>query len=111
MFIAVYEFKIREGMEQQFRGAWLQVTKAIYKHCGSYGSRLHTTENKNILVGYAQWPDKHQWQKNHNITDVEYIEGRKIMKECLVTSETRYEMQVSDDYLQSSLYTVEHSGL
>jgi len=29
MFVAVYEFEIKEGAETSFREAWLEVTKAI----------------------------------------------------------------------------------
>ena len=44
MFIAVYEFEIEDGMNAEFREAWLEVTKAIYKQCGSFGSRLHLSD-------------------------------------------------------------------
>ncbi|WP_419835595.1 antibiotic biosynthesis monooxygenase family protein [Endozoicomonas atrinae] len=69
MFIAVYEFEIKAGTEAEFRKAWLEVTKVIYQQCGSFGSRLHTSDDSNILVGYAQWPDREQWKKDHELTD------------------------------------------
>ena len=61
MFIALYEFKIKPNKEKQFRAAWLKLTEGIYKNCGSFGSRLHSTQDKNIYIGYAQWPDKKNW--------------------------------------------------
>ncbi|MFM2485201.1 hypothetical protein [Celerinatantimonas yamalensis] len=53
MFIAVYEFEIKEGTEMVFREAWLNVIKAIYQFCGSFGSRLHVSDKPTIWVGYA----------------------------------------------------------
>lgn len=102
MFIAVYEFEIKEGTETEFRAAWLEVTKAIYKHCGSFGSRLHQSEIPNILVGYAQWPSRAQWEKDHVITDELYNVFRQKMHDCLIQSKTVYKLDVCDDYLQSS---------
>lgn len=103
MFIAVYEFEIKEGTEVSFRNSWLEVTKAIYKNCGSYGSRLHTSDKPNILVGYAQWPSREQWEKISDLTDEGYQRARNEMRSCLVQSKTVYELEVCDDYLQTSV--------
>lgn len=103
MFVAVYEFQIKEGAETSFREAWLEVTKAIYEHCGSFGSRLHTSDKPNILVGYAQWPDRETWQKDRPVIDEKYHRARKQMLDCLVQSKTVYELEVSDDYLRANL--------
>lgn len=103
MFIAVYEFEIKVGTEVSFRNAWLDVTKAIYKNCGSYGSRLHTSDKPNILVGYAQWPSRELWEKISDLTDESYQRARNEMYSCLVQSKMVYELEVSDDYLQASL--------
>ena len=103
MFVAVYEFEIKEGTETSFREAWLEVTKAIYEHCGSFGSRLHTSDKRNILVGYAQWPDRETWEKDRPVIDEKYHRARKQMLDCLVQSKTVYELEVSDDYLRANL--------
>lgn len=103
MFVAVYEFEIKEGTETSFREAWLEVTKAIYEHCGSFGSRLHTSDKPNILVGYAQWPDRETWEKDRPVIDEKYHRARKQMLDCLVQSKTVYELEVSDDYLRANL--------
>lgn len=103
MFIAVYEFKIKEGTEAVFREAWLEVTKDIYEHCGSFGSRLHTSDKPNILVGYAQWPSRDQWEKDNELTDELHQKARNEMRNCLVQSKTVYKLEVMDDYLQPTL--------
>lgn len=108
MFIAVYEFEIREGTETEFRRAWLDVTKAIYRHCGSLGSRLQTSDRQNILIGYAQWPSREQWEKDHEIDDASYQSARGEMRNCLVQSKTVYQLEVSDDYLQPGLFSANH---
>ncbi len=101
MFIAVYEFEIKEGTEAEFRQAWLEVTKAIYQYCGSFGSRLHHSDRANILVGYAQWPSREQWEKEHDITNEGYLAFRQKMRDCLIQSKTVYKLGVCDDYLQT----------
>jgi hypothetical protein len=112
MFIAVYEFEIRDGMEEEFRSYWLKATRGIYQECGSYGSRLHKSQKQNIFVGYAQWPSKKQWgmfelKKHIN------VEALSRMMNCLISSKTVYEMEVTDDYLHSDVLQaeqkVEHS--
>tara|TARA_R100000005_G_scaffold68544_1_gene36436 strand:+ start:2041 stop:2364 length:324 start_codon:yes stop_codon:yes gene_type:complete len=103
MFVAVYEFEVKEGAGSSFREAWLEVTKAIYEHCGSFGSRLHISDKPNILVGYAQWPDQEAWERDRNITDEDYHRARSEMLDCLVQSKIVYQLEVSDDYLQPIL--------
>lgn len=102
MFIVVYEFEIKDGSEITFREAWREVTKGIYQCCGSFGSRLHVSDKPNILVGYAQWPSREQWEKNNELTDKYYQQARERMRACLIQSRTVYKLQVSDDYLQTT---------
>jgi quinol monooxygenase YgiN len=100
MFIAVYEFEIKPGTDDEFREAWLEVTKAIYKYCGSFGSRLHTSTAPNIFVGYAQWPSRAAWETDYSLPDPTYLLFRQKMRDCLLHTKTVYELEVSDDYLQ-----------
>lgn len=62
MFIAVYRWKVKAGLEDQFREAWRRGTVAIHRMHGSFGSRLHRTRDGDF-VGYAQWPSEALWQK------------------------------------------------
>ena len=48
-------WKIKPGQEVGFETAWLELTKLIYKHCGSLGSRLHVGDD-GVYYAYAQWP-------------------------------------------------------
>lgn len=104
MFIAIYDFKIKEGMEEQFRTSWLKTTEGIYKEFGSIGSRLHATEKGNVFIGYAQWPSKEQWEKDNGDLSEEYALARQSMRDCIEASSTLYELEVTDDYLQSDCF-------
>jgi hypothetical protein len=61
MFIAVYRWKVKPGMEEQFREGWRRGTVAIRRMHNSFGSRLHRTAEGDF-VGYAQWPTRAKWQ-------------------------------------------------
>jgi len=103
MFIAVYEFEIKDGKDDEFRTSWLKLTQGIYRECGSLGSRLHTTEKQNVFIAYAQWPDKKTWQENVGVHSQEYLKAKMDMQTCLVSSKTLYELEVLDDYLQQNV--------
>ena len=61
MFIAVYRWTVKKGMEDQFREGWRRGTVAIRRMHNSFGSRLHRTAEGDF-VGYAQWPTREKWQ-------------------------------------------------
>jgi len=98
MFVAIYEFDVKDGMENQFVEAWLSVTREIYKQCGSYGSRLQKDKN-GIYIGYAQWPDRETWTKDWS-PDPQVSGERANMRACLNSVLTVYEAEVVADYLQ-----------
>ena len=102
MFIAIYEFNVKDGMEQKFVEAWLELTKGIYQSHGSFGSRLHQHKNGKYL-GYAQWPDQETWARDWS-PDTSLAPARQIMRSCLNSSTTLYEAEVVSDYLQPDQY-------
>lgn len=55
MFIVLYKWRIKPGMERQFVENWSSITAHYAEHCGSLGSRLHKGSD-GCLYGYAQWP-------------------------------------------------------
>jgi hypothetical protein len=62
MFIVLYRWRIREGMERQFIDAWSEVTAYIRENYDSLGSRLHRDAG-GIYYGYAQWKSAEHRQK------------------------------------------------
>ena len=61
MFVAVYEWRVHPGKEEQFRAAWRRGTELITERYGSFGSRLHRTADGRF-VGVAEWPDEASWR-------------------------------------------------
>lgn len=62
MFVAAYWWKVRPGMEEQFRAAWRRGTELIGAKYGGLGSRLHWDADNARFVGIAEWPDRATWQ-------------------------------------------------
>lgn len=56
MYVVIYQWRLRPGMEEQFAEGWELVTRAIKGKCGSYGSRLHRADD-GTYIAYARWPD------------------------------------------------------
>ena len=98
MFIAIYEFAVKDGMHQDFIDSWLELTKGIYENYGSYGSRLQR-DTSGKYVGYAQWPDRETWATDWS-ADTSLSPARDAMRACLVDVRTVYEAEVVADYLQ-----------
>jgi len=81
MLAVVLEFDVSEGMENQFRQAWIETTEIIYQNFGSLGSRLHQADNGKFIA-YAQWPSLDVYESDHH-----WPEGsknaREAMRKCL----------------------------
>jgi len=97
LIIFLYRWKIKPGKEKQFEDNWSEVTKAIRRDCGSYGSRLHLAKN-NEYIGYAQWPDVETREKCE-LVDQPSVEARKLMKEAIEYSYPDQILQIKSDFL------------
>lgn len=103
MFIAIYEFKVKEGKETAFQKAWARVTDAIARHRGALGSRLHKAEREGIFVAYAQWPSREKYFDENGAKkfSAEENQDRENMKAATEYIKTVYLMEVIDDRLKS----------
>jgi hypothetical protein len=54
MFIVLYRWRTKEGMEDQLIENWSKVTEYYLEKFGALGSRLHKG-NDGIWYAYAQW--------------------------------------------------------
>jgi hypothetical protein len=97
LIVYLYRWKIKLGKEKQFEENWSLVTKAIRKECGSYGSRLHLTEN-NEYIGYAQWPDLETREKCE-LQDPSSAEARKLMRDAIEYSYPDQMLKIKSDLL------------
>ncbi len=98
MFIALYRWEVKTGREESFREGWRRLTEEIYTRRGSYGSRLHRTED-GAWVGYAQWPDRRAWEASQGSVAVD-AEASRLMRESIEVSHPPVLMEVVDDRLR-----------
>lgn len=94
MFIAIYRWRLKPGMEEQFVDGWERVTRAIYRSCGSYGSRLHRCHDGTWLA-YAAWPDA----AARDECDHDETEGRRLMREAVAEDFEDIECEPVSDLL------------
>ena len=50
----IYQWRLKPGMEKQFREAWRRRTVELRQYAGALGSALHKGDN-GIWVAYARW--------------------------------------------------------
>jgi quinol monooxygenase YgiN len=103
MHTIIYKFIPKNGHREDFVKSWKAVTENIYRERGSLGSRLHSTSGVEIIA-YAQWPNRAQTSLDLELSD-RYKEDLKIMLSYLETSEVLYELDVSEDLLQTESYS------
>ncbi len=103
MFCVIYKFTVQPRHEDQFRQHWLAVTKHLYQHAVSLGSRLHRA-NQGEYIGYAQWTSREQWESQRDRSDAELQRHRQAMRECCEEIEVLYELDVTNDWLQHEVY-------
>ena len=55
MFAVIYRWEVVPGREEQFVVGWRRCSTRIKEQFGSYGSRLHRTDD-GLYVSYGRWP-------------------------------------------------------
>ncbi len=99
MFCVVYQFTALPAKEQEFRQAWAELTKIIYEHAGSLGSRLHRDSSGNFIA-YAQWPDRESWETaSGKLPESAKLVSQRMRENCEEIS-TIYELDMMDDLLK-----------
>jgi heme-degrading monooxygenase HmoA len=94
MFVAVYAFKVKPGMEERFQKAWADRTREIMSTCGGLGSRLHKNDD-GTFIAYAQWPSRKAWEE----AAPGESEASEKMRETTTFTETLYRLDVLEDLL------------
>ncbi len=103
MFAVIYSFSVKPGQTSKFIEAWEELTRLIYTHEGSLGSRLHKT-NASEFMAYAQWPDKKTWQESGKKLPDEADKWRNAMRLACDSIETRFELPVVSDFLKKETF-------
>jgi heme-degrading monooxygenase HmoA len=100
MFCVVYSFQTNPGSEKLFKDAWADLTRIIYKHAGSLGSRLHRC-GRDHYIAYAQWPDKASWQNASGRLPESAAEVSERMNAACKDIKTVYELEMVEDLLKN----------
>lgn len=104
MFSVIYTFKVKDGKDQDFLDGWTGLTKLIYKHEGSLGSKVHKDQNGNY-VACAQWPSREVWENTGaNLPKVETEKFRAQMKNSCYEMETLFELDLVVDLTKDVLF-------
>ena len=96
MFIALYRWRIREGMEKQFIDAWAEVTAYFRENFDSLGSRLHRGSD-GLFYGYAQW--KSDEARREAFARLPDLRARAVMREAIEESLPEVILENLSDYL------------
>ena len=98
MFIVIYSFKIIPEQKEIFLNNWRKLTKLIYKHENSLGSRIHK-QDENIYIAYAQWPNSETFENSGKNLPEESIEIRNKMREACLEIKILNKLEVIEDLL------------
>ncbi|RTL44479.1 MAG: antibiotic biosynthesis monooxygenase [Candidatus Melainabacteria bacterium] len=97
MFAVIYNFKVRQGQEQEFELAWCKRTEEIKNTYGGLGSRLHRASDGR-WIAYAQWPSRERWVAASKDAG-ETTEAQLAMRAACESVETLFELDVRKDLL------------
>lgn len=98
MFVAIYDMRARADAVDAFRAAWADVTRELFLHCGSLGSRLHRTADPTHFIAYAQWPSRAAWSAVRDFdAGPALLDARARMRAALESSTTAFELEVDTD--------------
>jgi hypothetical protein len=56
VFAVIYRWEVDPDREEQFQAGWRRCSTALQSTFGSYGSRLHRSDD-GLWVAYGRWPD------------------------------------------------------
>lgn len=108
MFCVIYRFKVKDGLDAQLIDPWEELTELIYHHCGSLGSKLHTSQNANEYIAYAQWPSREAWEADGSAEFKTLASApRQLMRDACDEIETLFELSPISDMLKNQPYIQE----
>ena len=99
-FAVIYQWRIRNGTEEQFQQAWAMITELFIAERGALGSRLHQVDD-GTWVAYAQWPTRQAWERSRDLGPAD-LNASKIMAEAVEKSFEPILLHPVKDYLLGS---------
>ena len=97
MFVMQYRWRLQPGTEDTFRAAWRTMTTAIRARHGTSGSRLHRTDDGELLA-YAVWPSREAWEAALSQPTSD-LEAGAAMRACIAHSYAPLPLSIIDDLL------------
>ena len=94
-FAVLYRWRLRPGMEEDFKHAWALQTDAIKRERGGLGSRLHRTPD-GWWAAYALWPDRETWARSPGPPRQD---AAATMLACILERREPLELTILDDRL------------
>lgn len=101
MFVVLYRWRIKEGMERQFIESWSERTAYLLEKYGSLGSRLHRG-NDDVWYSYAQWKSAAQREQVFELEADIISAAQQKMREAIEESFPEIKLETVSDYLLSS---------
>lgn len=98
MFVVLYRWRTKTGMEDQLIESWSQVTKYYRDNFDTLGSRLHLGDD-GIWYAYAQW--KTAEQRERAFTERVNLEAREKMRESIKEFFPEIILEVKADFLNN----------
>lgn len=94
-FAVLYRWRLRPGMEEDFKHAWGLQTDAIRRERGGLGSRLHRAPD-GWWAAYALWPDREAWLRSPGPPD---LDAAATMRACILERGEPLELDIVSDHL------------
>jgi heme-degrading monooxygenase HmoA len=95
MFVAVYRWRLKPGLEEQFREGWRRITMLAREQCGSLGSALFQAQDGS-WVAIARWPDRDARTRCFERGSLD-LAASQSMGEAILEKFEALELESSDD--------------
>ncbi|XXF75409.1 hypothetical protein P2318_20320 [Myxococcaceae bacterium GXIMD 01537] len=95
MFVAVYRWRLKPGMEEQFREGWRRTTVLAGERCGSGGSTLFRAAD-GTWVAIARWPEREARTRCFEKGSLD-PEASELMRAAVAEAFPTLEMESTDD--------------
>lgn len=100
-FAVIYQWRLKQGMHEQFFKAWEELTELLMQKRGARGSRLHRSD-QGTLVAYAQWPSQASWEQSCSLHTLDENLSKRMLDAVEETWSPMFLTTLSDQLLPES---------
>jgi hypothetical protein len=97
-FAVIYQWRLREGMEDQFKEGWRRATIALRAQRAGGGSCLHRGRD-GTWFAYARWPAEETRAASRALPSID-PEAARMMREATLETLPEVVLDVVDDLLR-----------